>query len=88
MFDQALASDLLGKRVEVQPRPRWNPPEQELATLKGGYSIDSRQVDNEPVTGIVRSIAATPDGFMFHIEADGGRLIVKTSIASNLRVLR
>lgn len=88
MIDQALVSNLLGNRVEAQSRPRWNPPEQELATLKGGYSLDSRQVDNEPVTGVIRSIAATTDGFMFHIETDDGRLVVKTSIASNLRVLR
>lgn len=85
MIDQALVSNLLGQRVEVQSRPGWNPVD--LRTPMG-YSIDSRQVDNAPIVGAVRSIAATPDGFMFHIETDDGRLVVKTSIASNLRVLR
>jgi hypothetical protein len=53
----------------------------------GGYSLDSRQTENDSVVGTVRSIAVGGD-FMFHIETDDGQLIVKTSTASCLRVVR
>ena len=87
--DYALVTDLLGRRIEAETRPGWNPPPRAVAAgeIRGSYSIDSRQTDNDPLTGIVRSIAVRRD-FVFHIEADDGRLVVKTSTASCLRVVR
>ena len=83
--DNGLLTDLIGAPVEVVPREGWNPSS---IPQYGGYSIDNRQIHNEPLVGVVRAVSFTGADFVFCIETGDGWLVTKTSLASNLRVIR